>query len=62
MRIWHRIVEALTRSPRGFNADGRPIGVGLATAMEKERQDSAAEVEAYLRRTTAGSSRAVSGT
>jgi hypothetical protein len=48
MRIWHRIVEALTRSPRGLVADGRPIGLGLATAMEKARQDSS-DVEEFLR-------------
>jgi hypothetical protein len=38
------------RSLRGFNADGRAIGLGLAAAMEKQRQEAAREVEEYLRR------------
>jgi len=36
-------------SPRGFAADGRRLGLGLATAMEKQRQDMARGVEQYLR-------------
>ena len=43
MRKW------LTDSPRGYAADGRRLGLGLATAMEKQRQDSALAVEQYLR-------------
>lgn len=35
---------------RGFNADGRLIGLGLAAAMEKQRQEAARGVEDYLRR------------
>lgn len=34
----------------GFNADGRLIGLGLAAAMEKQRQEAARGVEEYLRR------------
>ena len=34
---------------RGFNADGRALGLGLAAAMEKQRQVAAREVEDYLR-------------
>lgn len=37
------------RSLRGFNADGRALGLGLALAMEKQRQEAAREVEQYLR-------------
>lgn len=43
MRIW-------LQSLRGFNADGRAIGLGLAAAMEKQREIAAREVEEYLRR------------
>lgn len=50
VRIWQRIVESLTRDPRGLNADGRSMGLGLATAMEKARRESATEVEEFLRR------------
>jgi len=38
------------RSLRGFNADGRALGLGLAAAMEKQRQETAREAELYLRR------------
>jgi hypothetical protein len=34
---------------RGFNADGRAIGLGLAVAMEKQRRETPREVEDYLR-------------
>ncbi|HYQ66286.1 hypothetical protein [Actinophytocola sp.] len=37
------------RSLRGFHADGRMLGLGLAVAMEKQRQEAAREVENYLR-------------
>jgi hypothetical protein len=37
------------QSLRGFNADGRALGLGLATAMEKQRREAAREVEEYLR-------------
>ncbi|HYQ66287.1 hypothetical protein [Actinophytocola sp.] len=46
MRKWLR---SLTESPRGFAADGRRLGLGLATAMEKQRQDMTRGVEQYLR-------------
>ena len=39
----------LLRSLRGFNADGRALGLGLAVAMEKQRQEAAHEAEQYLR-------------
>jgi hypothetical protein len=45
MRIW----QALTRERRGFAADGRTLGLGLATAMEKARANAATEAETYLR-------------
>jgi hypothetical protein len=34
---------------RGFNADGRAIGLGLAAAMNKQRQQAAREIEQFLR-------------
>lgn len=49
MRNWREILKSLTAAPRGFNADGRAMGLGLATAMEKQRQESHREVEEYLR-------------
>lgn len=39
----------LLQSLRGFNADGRALGLGLAAAMEKQRRETAREVEEYLR-------------
>ena len=46
--------EALRR-PRGFSADGRTLGLGLATAMEAQRrkEESVTDVEDYLRHTAA---------
>lgn len=49
MRNWRETWKALTSSPRGWLADGRTLGLGLATAMEKQRQQNAREVENYLR-------------
>lgn len=40
------------QSLRGFNADGRAMGLGLAAAMEKQRREAAREVEEYLRERT----------
>lgn len=34
---------------RGYNADGRTLGLGLALAMEKQRKDATRGVEEYLR-------------
>jgi len=41
------------RRPRGFSADGRTLGLGLATAMEAQRRkdESVTDVEDYLRET-----------
>jgi hypothetical protein len=49
MRIWRNILESAKRSPRGYLADGRRLGLGLAVAMDKARQNAAAEAEDYLR-------------
>jgi hypothetical protein len=38
--------------PRGFNAEGRMLGLGLAAAMERQRAETAREVEDYLRHTS----------
>jgi len=50
MKNW--FTEALRR-PRGFSADGRTLGLGLATAMEAQRRkdESVTDVEDYLRET-----------
>lgn len=37
------------RSRHGFNADGRMLGLALAAAMDKQRQEATREVEKYLR-------------
>jgi hypothetical protein len=41
MRKWLR---SLAETPRGYAADGRRLGLGLATAMEKQRHDQRADV------------------
>jgi len=33
----------------GFNADGRTLGLGLAVAMRKQREQATRDVENYLR-------------
>jgi hypothetical protein len=50
MRNWRELFKALTSSPRGWSADGRSLGLGLATAMEKQRAQATHDVEDYLRR------------
>ncbi|MQA10995.1 MAG: hypothetical protein GEU98_21055 [Pseudonocardiaceae bacterium] len=49
MRTWKEFLKSLTRAPLGSPADGRTLGLGLATAMERSRQDATAEVEEFLR-------------
>ncbi len=49
MRNWREHLKALTSSPRGCSADGRTLGIGLATAMAAQREPAAREVETYLR-------------
>lgn len=44
-----KLLKTLTDSPRGFAADGRRLGLGLATAMEKQRAAATRGVEEYLR-------------
>lgn len=44
-------------TPRGWPADGRRLGLGLATAMEKQRQETARKAEDYLRDQQVKSSR-----
>ena len=45
-------------TPRGWSADGRQLGLGLATALEKQRQETARKAEEYLRDQPVKSSRA----
>ncbi|PRX46426.1 hypothetical protein B0I33_1073 [Prauserella shujinwangii] len=49
MRTWKQFLKSLADKPRGFNADGRMVGVGLATAQDQARQRATAEVEDFLR-------------
>jgi hypothetical protein len=51
MRNWREVIKALSSSPRGWHADGRTLGLGLATAMEKQRAQATDQVEDYLRHT-----------
>lgn len=51
MRTWKEILKSLAE-PRGFNADGRQIGVGLAAAQDAHRKHTAEAAEAYLRDST----------
>jgi hypothetical protein len=37
MRTLRKIVHSLPTMPRGFNADGRALGLGLAAALQTQR-------------------------
>lgn len=37
MSVIDRVLSGLRRVPRGFSADGRPLGVGLAAALDAQR-------------------------
>lgn len=52
-------MRILRNLPRGFNADGRTIGLGLAAAMDKQRRDATRGVEDYLRHSRADETRRV---
>lgn len=39
MRGWQKLVRFLTTGPSGYLADGRPIGLGLATALDANRDE-----------------------
>jgi hypothetical protein len=45
MRNWRALIKALTSSPRGWSADGRTLGLGLATAMERQRAQAAEKAD-----------------
>lgn len=49
MRILHTIIEYVRREPRGYSADGRTLGLGLAAALDKTNRQTTAEVEEFLR-------------
>lgn len=50
MGTWKKIWDTLTSEPAGFRAaDGRVLGLGLATAQENAKEQTASEVENYLR-------------
>jgi hypothetical protein len=37
MNTFRKIVDALSTMPRGFNADGRALGLGLDAALKAQR-------------------------
>ncbi|SDQ95446.1 hypothetical protein [Thermostaphylospora chromogena] len=48
-----KIVDTLRQvmtQPTGFNADGRAIGVGLATALAAQRSRVVDDIDRHLRR------------
>jgi hypothetical protein len=51
MRKWFK---SLLDTPRGFAADGRRLGLGLATAMARQNTARVDGVEEYLRKQPAG--------
>ncbi|MBK1788318.1 hypothetical protein [Prauserella cavernicola] len=53
MRTWKEFLKSLTQEPAGFRAEGRVLGLGLATAQERESQKASEEVEDFLRQSAA---------
>ncbi|MGH3520358.1 MAG: hypothetical protein ACRDQ7_23835 [Haloechinothrix sp.] len=49
MRTWRDIRQFLTQEPRGFIADGRVLGLGLASAQDEAGRRATEEVEEFLR-------------
>jgi hypothetical protein len=47
MRFLHTFIEFAKRAPRGYNADGRTLGLGLALAMEKTTHPATPAVERF---------------
>lgn len=43
------LLRSLREANRGFNADGRALGLGLAVAMANQRREATGEVEEFLR-------------
>lgn len=39
MRTLRDILRSLNRMPRGYSADGRMLGLGLASAMQAQQAD-----------------------
>ena len=37
MRTLRKVLHSLSTMPRGFNADGRALGLGLAAALQAQR-------------------------
>ncbi|GAB3503704.1 hypothetical protein [Amycolatopsis cihanbeyliensis] len=50
MRTWNEFRAWLTSTPRGTSADGRRLGLGLATALERQRRNPTVDVEEFLRK------------
>ncbi|MFF5987440.1 hypothetical protein [Prauserella flavalba] len=53
MRTWKELWKSLTQEPAGFSADGRVLGLGLATAQARAGQQATEEVEDFLRQRAA---------
>lgn len=45
MSVFDRVLLGLRRIPRGFSADGRQLGLGLAAALDAQRARGAEPLE-----------------
>lgn len=50
MSVFRTLRAALRRMPRGYPADGRRLGLGLATAMDAQRARGAEPMDASATR------------
>ncbi|MEU6646772.1 hypothetical protein ABZ863_30105 [Saccharomonospora sp. NPDC046836] len=53
IRNWKEFLRSLTQERAGFNADGRVLGLGMATAQDRARRQATEEVEDFLRQQAA---------
>ncbi len=54
MSVIDRVVRGLRRIPRGFPADGRQLGLGLAAALDAQRARGAEPLHPETRTGSAG--------
>lgn len=58
MSVFDRVLSTLRRVPRGFSADGRQLGIGLAAALDAQRRDGAEPLAPNVKAGDLGGARA----
>ncbi|MDN5919648.1 MAG: hypothetical protein L0I76_31875 [Pseudonocardia sp.] len=58
MSVIDRVLSTLRRVPRGFPADGRQLGIGLAAALDAQRRHGAEPLDPKAKAGDLGGARA----